>query len=753
MLIAFMNKGSQSKSRISFILRAALLSLLACVSVSSLVHAQSAPPNIDFSGGDFSNWLCYTGRSAQGYAPTGPALTGEALSGPVAGPPARHAITFDTLRDPFGGFPIVAPGGGQYSLKIGNSDAGAQAERMRYYIRIPSGASSYNVLYKMAVVFEAYGHDTADVPSFRVTVSDSASGAVIPSANNLYIAGASLPGFQTSVVSPYVSYLPWTMGSLRISGYAGKTVVLEITTLDCADGGHFGYGYFDVISVNRDQTVSAERCSFDSNKITFQGPPGYKFYRWFDQNFTTALNAPGDTTRTQTLPLPASAQYYNLVVYPYASAAAPDTLQTEEMSDFTVTASPKKICLDGGGQIVLSCMTTGTRNPLTFEWSGSYAFSSFYVPNPICLVFGPALLVVTVRDVNGCIRRDTVRVATGSYHVNAGSDVTTCLGTPVQLHAQVTPAFPGYVYRWGPAVNLSDSSAPDVTFTPSAVGTQQLIVQVDSGQCSYYDTVNIRTLPNTFAVHDTTVCAGAKATPLVEGDTSFIYSWSPSGRLSFPVPSYPGSDMNPVFDADTTTTFLLTASYPGCPDITKELTVHVEPWPQVDIGSDTLTKRAMFPINITASVSPGWFTNYIYRWEPNTNINSPGNASIRFDGATDTSLAVVVSTPAGCQGSDSVYISIIDEGIIGMPNALAPGIAGSRIFRPAWMDPSVAFGSMRIYNRWGSKIFETTDWQLGWDGTYNGAAQPAGVYMYVVELRKKANGEAVMQTGNVTLLR
>ncbi len=59
---------------------------------------------------------------------------------------------------------------------------------------------------------------------------------------------------------------------------------------------------------------------------------------------------------------------------------------------------------------------------------------------------------------------------------------------------------------------------------------------------------------------------------------------------------------------------------------------------------------------------------------------------------------------------------------------------------------------MRIYNRWGSKIFETTNWQAGWDGTYNGAAQPAGVYVYVVELRK-VSGEAVVQTGNVTLLR
>jgi gliding motility-associated-like protein len=38
----------------------------------------------------------------------------------------------------------------------------------------------------------------------------------------------------------------------------------------------------------------------------------------------------------------------------------------------------------------------------------------------------------------------------------------------------------------------------------------------------------------------------------------------------------------------------------------------------------------------------------------------------------------------------------------------------------------------RIYDRWGIVVFETTDIDKGWDGTYKGTPQPFGVYVYEV---------------------
>jgi gliding motility-associated-like protein len=729
-----------------------LSALIAACFAGGALHAQSLPPNIDFALGNFSNWLCYVGYANTGTTATGPYFTGAVLSGPLTN---RHTITSGSGVDPVGGFPIVAPGGAPFSLKIGKDSIDTRAERVRYNIHVPTGTTKFAITCKFAVVFEDPGHMAADQPAFQVVAYDSATGAVIPSANNLYISGYSIPGFTPfgGVTTVQGSYLPWTASTINLSGYGGKTVTVEVTALACTLGGHWGYGYFDVTGAIANLAPTAVNCNLATNSITLQGPPGYQYYQWFDQNFSTALNSPLDTTRTRTFSLPGTAQYYNLVVYPYSSTGIPDTLRTPVMNGFTVNASPSSTtCITPGTSLSLNALVSGGATGLAYQWSGPASFSSSSIANPIAIPSGPGRLIVTVSDSNGCNRKDTVNITMGSYHVNAGRDTTTCIGTSKTINASVTPSSPNYTYSWSPATGLSSATVLKPTFTPSAGGTQQYILTVDSNGCSISDTVNIRTLPNTFASSDTTVCAGVNVVPQVQGDTTFSYTWAPSIRLTFPSPAYGGSDQRPSFAADTTTTFTITASYAACPSVTKQLTVHVEPVPLVSIGSDTLNMNALFPINISTNVSPSWFTNYAYSWSPSTNIDSPNNASINFSGANDTSLVITVNTPAGCVGRDTVFVSVSNASLMAIPNAFSPGSATNNTFRVVNVDPSVTFSSMHIYNRWGQSIFQTTRRTEGWDGTRNGSAQPTGVYIYVLEARDKM-GRAVMQKGNVTLLR
>jgi gliding motility-associated-like protein len=58
-----------------------------------------------------------------------------------------------------------------------------------------------------------------------------------------------------------------------------------------------------------------------------------------------------------------------------------------------------------------------------------------------------------------------------------------------------------------------------------------------------------------------------------------------------------------------------------------------------------------------------------------------------------------------------------------------------------------------VFNRWGEKIYETTDWTVGWDGTYKGQKQDVGVYVW--ECSYRFIGESTIKTakGNVTLIR
>jgi len=58
-----------------------------------------------------------------------------------------------------------------------------------------------------------------------------------------------------------------------------------------------------------------------------------------------------------------------------------------------------------------------------------------------------------------------------------------------------------------------------------------------------------------------------------------------------------------------------------------------------------------------------------------------------------------------------------------------------------------------IYERWGQKVFGTTDKEVGWDGSFKGGQKCApGVYAYRVYV-EFADGTNKTQTGNITLVR
>ncbi|WP_198315740.1 Ig-like domain-containing protein [Chitinophaga tropicalis] len=59
---------------------------------------------------------------------------------------------------------------------------------------------------------------------------------------------------------------------------------------------------------------------------------------------------------------------------------------------------------------------------------------------------------------------------------------------------------------------------------------------------------------------------------------------------------------------------------------------------------------------------------------------------------------------------------------------------------------------LMVFSQWGQKIFESNSQSRGWDGSYQGKAQPSGVYIYICKL-KLADGTSVERKGTINLLR
>jgi gliding motility-associated-like protein len=57
-----------------------------------------------------------------------------------------------------------------------------------------------------------------------------------------------------------------------------------------------------------------------------------------------------------------------------------------------------------------------------------------------------------------------------------------------------------------------------------------------------------------------------------------------------------------------------------------------------------------------------------------------------------------------------------------------------------------------IYNRWGERIFYTTNILQGWDGTVKGRQQTTGTYAYYLKA-ELLDGSIQIKKGTITLIR
>lgn len=102
--------------------------------------------------------------------------------------------------------------------------------------------------------------------------------------------------------------------------------------------------------------------------------------------------------------------------------------------------------------------------------------------------------------------------------------------------------------------------------------------------------------------------------------------------------------------------------------------------------------------------------------------------------------------------SRSNTICLSQMATIVMPNAFAPNGQNRNLKPTILFRETVANYQFAIYNRYGGKIFETTDLNRGWNGQRDGKDIPTGTYTYLVRI-VQINGEQVEKAGGLILLR
>ncbi len=119
---------------------------------------------------------------------------------------------------------------------------------------------------------------------------------------------------------------------------------------------------------------------------------------------------------------------------------------------------------------------------------------------------------------------------------------------------------------------------------------------------------------------------------------------------------------------------------------------------------------------------------------------------------TGTFNACLVATNnAGCANTFCQDVKSLVAALVDVPNAFTPnsGDINSKVFVKGFGITKIKF---IIWNRWGQKIFETSDKSTGWDGKYKGLLQPMDVYAYTLEV-EFFDGTRATKKGDITLIR
>ncbi len=292
------------------------------------------------------------------------------------------------------------------------------------------------------------------------------------------------------------------------------------------------------------------------------------------------------------------------------------------------------------------------------------------------------------------------------------------------------------IYFWNYWQHFSFNYIATDTFNIITIGNfrddAHTLVSSTGKKAAYYFIDKLEIIPVLNIIGDTVICKGDTATLTATADSTF--KWA----LALKSDSIISTNATISVKPDTTTTYVVY----GNNNDTAWFTVNVINPPIINLGNDTticIGQEVLLNPNIN---------NANYQWQDNSTnstykVNYPGVYWVK------------ATIPPHCSNSDTiiVYYQNCETGGIYIPNAFTPNGDGlNDVFNVETVIEFKEFKLM-IFDRTGELIFESSDINKGWDGTFKGKAVPMGVYVYTVKAINKDTNELINREGIVTVVR
>lgn len=452
---------------------------------------------------------------------------------------------------------------------------------------------------------------------------------------------------------------------------------------------------------------------------------------------------------------------YTAVVTDANGCTAQATGTISQPDPIVVTVdTPDTVCVNTTN--VFSATATGGAGGYLFNWGG------MGYDTVVQLAFqNSQTILLTVVDQNGCAGPVTP-VPVSVLDLNAAEittygDTTTCIGGVAQVGVNVN-GYPGnYNIAWSPTGYTGTGPYP----MPINVDQDLTVTVTDACGATVQRTISLRLdIAPTFQLP--AVIAQGCAPLAVQFPAldlgNVLYTWSlGNGQISHvsaPQVIYPQG----TYQANLTVTTPL-----GCTSTSaNQGLIHSYGHPTAAFSASPLITSIDAPLVEFTDQSTGTIVGYdwVFGDGGTSQVNSPAYA---FSEIGTFTVELTVVDLHGCENSATQEVTITPVYDIVLPTAFTPdpngpGGQGGAGGGSNWVTgdlsndvfyPFVRFVKdfrMRIFNRWGELVFESTDLNIGWDGYYRGQISPQDVYVVQTWFRF-VDGKTVEKLTDLTLFR
>ena len=705
--------------------------------------------------------------------------------------------------------PVVSPFGGSYSVMLGDSTL------PNYGVSILSqtfkvSSANANFTYQYAVFLENPQHPTPHTyyqqPFFTVAVLKGPDDTIPFCGEYTVVSQGGEPGFHAIYYPPggdSVYYKNWTIVNVPLTKYIGQCVTVVFEVGDCSLGGHFGYAYVSAscapLSII---STSPNFCGQDS--ITLTGPAGEGEYRWTGpiggiRGSDTLRQINVDSTGT-----------YTLIVTPYTGATCNDTLTITLGKKLGPPPYPNFTA--DTGCVGMSTSFLNRSNPIrgaNFYWdfynNGNYEDSTV---NPTWRYAQPGVYQVKLQELyNGCGMDTIINVVIDSISNSAFMADTVCYLNTTTFD-NISSGGSSYYWNFGdPPAGVNNTSVnvnPTHTFSAPGTYTVSLIAKHhDWCNDTVKEQVIVLPLPVATITGTDSICYGTFDTLKATGGTK--YKWStgattssisvnPTAPATYTVtvnngicsndttftlyikPKLTGtinassvclndtvhlsatgggtylwsngattSSISVVASSTSDSTFSVLISNGGksCLDIDTSITIYPLP-SNTACCNDTIYSGNSIVLNGSSGNS--------YYWLPPTGLSCDTCPDPTASPTVTTTYTLITTTKNGCQASSALTVDVeIPCKDFYVPNVFSPngdGVNDTYLIKVEFMSAY----EITIFNRWGKKIFYSTNPDAPWDGTIDGAKAAAGVYYYLIRATCE-NGKYFQKDGYLQLIR